>query len=246
MEDINKMVIEENVLADIPTEGDDKSFQAEPVAPAEKPVVEEPAEEGENAPLEEKEDYKERTSKRVQQLLKERAEERERVNALEARIEEMSQSTRGEDLVIPQRWSELFSTGDPDQDREAYASWKTLNDEEKAAWKSEVIAELRNEEAKQAAEAEEYAQSYDAQMDELEEAGKTFDRNELLAFVAKRPIFRQDGQPDFETSLELMEMQKPKQNLQARKALVSVKPQSVTPTSGWKTPSDLKGGWNSI
>lgn len=240
------MQVEElSILADIPSEGEETLDELS-TTPVEKPVVEEPAEKGENTPSKEPDDYKERTSKRVQQLLKERAEERERNDALEARLGELEKSTANEDISIPDRWSELFSTGDAEQDKKAYQSWKTMNDEEKESWKSEVINELRNEEAKAAQEAEEYTKAYDAQMDELEASGKIFDRNELMAFVAKRPIFRQDGQPDFETSLELMEMQKPKLNIDARKKLVTVTPKSVAPTSGYKTPADLKGGWNSI
>lgn len=246
LEKIDSMVEEDkNILADIPSEGEDKSFlEEESTTPVDKTVTEEPAEKGENTLPAEEDGYKERTSKRVQQLLKERAEERERVNALEARLEEMNKST--EEVAIPNRWSELFSTGDPEQDKKAYQVWKTMNEEEKASWKAEVIAELRNEEAKAAEEVEQYTQSYEAQMDELEEEGKTFDRNELLAFVAKRPIFRQDGQPDFATALELMEVSKPKQNIEARKKLATITRQPVTTTPGYKTPSDLKGGWNSI
>ena len=243
--------MEPSILADIEDDGVDSSFDTEvketpPVAPAEeKPVVEEPADKGDNTHPEEDQDYKERTGKRVQQLLKERAEERTRVETLERQVQELS--SRGQEPEsIPERWSRLFSTGDPDADREAYGLWKTMNQEEKASWKAELLEEMRAEANKTAQEQEAYAEAYEGAMDELEADGKTFDRNELMKFITERPIFRQDGQPDFATALELMEAKKPSPNIQARKALAAIKPQGTISARGYATPDDLRGGFSSI
>lgn len=243
---------EEDVLADIPTEGEEVPLVDEeitsPDSPAEeKPVVEEPSQEGDNIPLEEDNDYKTKTGRRVQQLLKERAEEREARIALEERLKAIEErSVPQEEENIPEEWSELFSTGDPDQDRIAYTKHQAMNARDKAAWKEEVLAELKGQESQESEEQEQFAQAYENQMDELEESGKTFDRNELMAYITKRPIFRQDGQPDFETALELMEAKKPKANIAARKSMATINQQGATNAKGYATPEDLKGGWNSI
>ena len=243
-------------LADIQQEGQPIELTEEKDTPAdspteEKPVVEEPAEEGDNTPTEEDDDYKPKTSRRVKEILRERAELRDKLKEYEIREQVRKENLSPEEEVIPDRWSQLFSTGDPEQDREAYQMWKTLNEEEKASWKAEIIAEMRAEGNKEAEEQEQYAAQYEEQLDELEaerEEAKLppFDRNALMKAISERPIFRPDGKPDFETALELMEAKKPGSSMGARKSLASLKPQGSVPDKGYKTPDDLKGGWSSI
>lgn len=240
---------EANILADIPTEGDE-SFnfgEEEKETPAEspteeQPIVNEPAEEGGNTPTEEETDYKPRTDKRIQQLLKERAEEREKREALEERLAALEQrNTPQEDEDIPEEFVDLF--GD---DLEAWKKFDAMTQRQKAAWRQEVINELRAQEEQEANETEQFAQNYENLMDELEDEGKVFDRNALMKFITERPIFRQDGNPDFATALELMEAAKPKANVQARKQIASLTPQGKVGGKGYVTPDDLRGGWGSI
>lgn len=241
----------EDVFGDIPDEGTELIEEVEtetlPTTPVEEePVVEEPAEEGDNTPTEEDNDYKERTSKRMKEVLKERALERERVAELERQVQELTQRNLPQsEEVIPERWLELFSSGDAEQDQASYKSWKTLNEEEKANWKKEVLEELRGEEAREAQAHEEQTALYNEQMDELEETlGKKFDRNELMKAMAERPVWLTDGQPDWETKLELIEAKKSKPNTEARKKLAEIKPQGSVNSKGYYTPEDLKGGWS--
>lgn len=243
----------ENVFGDIPDEGTEPVEEVEKETPTttpveEKPVVEEPAKEGENTPSEEDDnDYKDRTSKRVKQLLADRAEERTKREALEERLAKLEAGIPQKEEAIPERWSELFSTGDPKQDKEAYQIWKTLNQEEKTAWKAEVMAELRAEQSQETEEAEQQTALYESQMEELEETlGRTFDHNELMKAMAERPVWLTNGQPDWETKLELIEAKRPASNMVARKKLASIKPQSTVGTKGFTTPADLKGGWGSL
>lgn len=252
------MLVEETAeesMADIQQEGEPFELGEEkvtPDSPTEKPVVKEPAEEGDNTLSEEDDDYKPKTSKRVQAILKERAELRDKVREMEIREQVRKENLQGESQeVIPERWSQLFSTGDPEQDREAFKVWQTMNQEEKASWKAELLAELKAEGNKETEEQEMYAQAYEEQLDELEaerEEGKlpSFDRNSLMKFITERPIFRQDGKPDFATALELMESKKPGSSMGARKSLASLKPQGPVSDKGWKTPDDLKGGFAAI
>lgn len=242
---------QEDVFGDIEREGDTVNLEEEKETPTdspaeEEPVVEEPSQEGDNTPDEEDDDYKKKTSKRVQQLLKERREEREQRIALEERLARLEQRESPRNEEIPERWRKLYSTGDPEQDVIAYQEWKALNQEERAAMKAELIAELREEQGRESAEQEQFASRYEELMDELEAEGKEFDRNALMKFISERPIFMPDGNPDFATALELMEAKKPASNLSARKKLASVNAKSTIGEKGYLTPDDLKGGWGAI
>lgn len=249
--------MDKDIFGDIPDEGAEQMLEpveetetdTQTTTPVEeKPVVEQPAEEGDNTPTEEDDDYKERTSKRMKQVLKERAEERAKREELEERLARLeSRNTPQAEEVIPERWSKLYSTGDPEQDQAAYQEWKSFNEEEKAAWKAEALAELKAEESKATREQEEQTAMYESQMDELEETlGETFDHNELMKAMAERPIWLTNGQPDWETKLELLKAKKPSVNTEARKKLASIKPKSTIGSKGFATPADLKGGWESI
>jgi len=247
------MEVKENIFGDIPDEGTEQIEETETDTPSttpveEKPVVEEPAKEGDNTPSEEDDnDYKDRTSKRVKQLLADRAEERAKREALAERLANLESNLPQQEEVIPERWSELFSTGDPDQDQKAYQTWKTLNQEEKATWKAEVLAELKAEQSQETEAEEQQTTLYESQMEELEETlGKTFDHNELMKAMAERPIWLTNGQPDWETKLELLEAKRPASNMVARKKLAGIKPQGAVGSKGFATPADLKGGWESL
>lgn len=254
METMNTMEAKD-VLADIPTEGEetpdfgDAEKDTPTTTPVEKePVVEEPSQEGEtepltpeNTPAAEDEDYKPRTEKRVQQLLKERSEERALREAAEAELAKFRQPQPEAVESIPERFVKLF--GD---DPETWKEYKAMRDEEQSEAIAKAVAAIKDEEHKTTQEQEEYVERYDGLMDELEADGKKFDRNELMKFITARPIFRQDGNPDFATALELMEAKKPKADLKARKELASIKPQGSIGAKGYATPDDLRGGWGSI
>lgn len=240
----------QEVLANIPQEGE-LPEAPETVTPTATPadenqpgtVVEKPAEEGDNTPTEEDNDYKERTSKRVQQLLKERSEERSQREALEARLAKLEQKESPSE-EIPERWSNLYSTGDPAQDKIAYQEWKSFNEEEKAAWKAEALAELKAAETKEAEEQEQMAQAYESQLDELEADGKEFDRNALMKFMTDIPggLWTTDGKPNFALGLELMEARKaPSVKAQVKKSLGSLHTPGGTGQKEYFGPEDFSG-----
>lgn len=237
----------EDKLANIPYEGEQEETETPVDSPTtDKPVVEEsqtPSQEGEEAePKGEAdntpdEDYSKKTSKRVQTLLEERYQAQERASVLEQRLAALEAQKEQPNEVIPERWSRLFSTGDPEQDQEAYKEYQALRNEEKSAWIEEAHSQWEEKQTAESRETEAMAQSYDKAMDELEATGKTFDRNELMKAITERPIFKQDGQPDFETALELMDKQKPSN---ARKTLGTI----GTPGGGGKDtygPGDFVG-----
>lgn len=236
----------DDIFGDIQREGETTDLIEEMETPTdspteEKPVVEEPAEEGDNIPLEEDENYKDKTSRRVKQLLAERADERAKREELEQRLAKLENIPQQEE-EIPKRWLNLYSSGDPEQDQEAYKEWKTLNQEERAALKAEILEEFRSEQQREIEEQEEKANLYEEQMSELEETlGRTFDHNELAKAMAERPVWTTDGQPDWETKLELLEAKKPASNMEARKKLGTVQKQGSVQAKDYLTPDDLKG-----
>lgn len=245
----------EQALADIPHEGvEDPTETMETETPSdtpseEKPVAEQPAEEGDNTPTEEDEGYKERTSKRMKQILEERAEERMKREELEAELAVLRGRDTQQKTVeeIPDRWLKLYSTGDEYQDQQAFQEWKALNEEQRQVMKEEILADIQAQEQEKAKETEQFAQAYEDAMDDLEAEGKKFDRNELMKAMAERPIFRHDGTPDFATTLELLEAKKQPDSakIQARKSIATINKQGGEATP-WKTPADLRGGFSSI
>jgi len=234
-----------DILANVPNEGEEMDTPSE--SPTEqKPVVEEetPSTEGEegdeespeNTPREE-DDYKTRTGRRVQQLLKERAEERARVEELERQVREMSERNTPKEAEIPKEFSDLF--GD---DPEMWEKYSEMTRAQKESWKAELLEELRSEQSREEREAEEFASLYERAMDDLEASGKEFDRNELMKFISERPIWKTDGSPDFETALEILELKKPSKTSSARKALASVgNPTGGAPGKAYFTPDDFVG-----
>jgi hypothetical protein len=220
-----------------------------PAAPStdEQPVVEEPSQEGEepaevpNTPGVEEEDYKQKTGKRVQQLLKERQESKAQAEAYERELKTLREQQNPQNEVIPERFKKMF--GD---DPELWNEWKAMRQEEKEEAVNEAIQRIKSEQEQESKATEEMTLAYEAQLDDLEASGKKFDRNELMKYIAERPIFRQDGTPDFETALELMMLKKPKPNTQARKSIATLKMQSPVSSKGYATPDDLRGGFASI
>jgi hypothetical protein len=244
MEEINV----QEVLADLPQEDEAVETETPTVTPAEEnqpeTPVEEPAEEGENTPTEEDDDLKERTSKRVQKLLQDRAIEKERADALEERLAALESRTETKGEEIPERWLKLYSTGDEQQDQFAYQEWKALNEEQRVAIKEELVAEMRSKEQQEEEETERMTAEYDSMMDELEAEGKDFDRNTLMKFMTDVPggLWTTDGKPNFALGLRLMEADKtPSVKSQVKKTLGAIKPNQGFSGKEFFNPEDFSG-----
>lgn len=222
------------ILANIPNEGEENETLSD--SPTDETVAKpQEGDDEKNETVNTPESYKERTSRRIQQLLRERNEEREKIEALEQRINEMGQSNM--DTNIPERFVKLY--GD---DPEIWNEYNAMNQEQKEEWKAEVLHEINSANKNMQEEQERFVESYELQLDELEDSGRTFDRNKLMKFIVDRPIFRKDGQPDFETALDLMEAKKQSSNLNARKDIAGIGQQTTSSgNKSYYTPEDFVG-----
>jgi len=136
-------------------------------------------------------------------------------------------------------------------DQEMWNEYQSGRASERQSIKKEILDEQKATVEKQATEQKKADDWINDEIAKLKADGKKFNRNELLKVALDYRATDAQGNIDFEKSFEIMEVLK-KKNPKKSKALkkladstVSGKDTETTPKS-YKTPEDLKMGWDAL
>ena len=105
------------------------------------------------------------------------------------------------DSDIPGWFVEIFG-----ENPEAWTKYQDQNKSERESLKAELLAELKQSSTKEEESIVEGRKYIDDQIELLKEKGITFDRNALMKAMNDAPIFDKDGNLDFITKAELLEL----------------------------------------
>lgn len=258
------------VLANVPHEGQvseedlaPNEEQEEKETPAESPTEDKPAEESPSPDGDSSQDdsnnlpfHKHPRWKEMYQSKKQLEDE---VRQLRSQMEEKLARVEQPNTEVPERWKRLLG-----ENPDAWAMWR----EEQEALKRDIIEQVRSlGEAERQAQiaAQKESETYvERSLNELEDEGKTFDRNELVKFLVdfkqkyKTVPMDEDGNIDFRAGYELFSQFKSekqeagKSKMTARKRIADFttsngSQRAEAPERDFLTSSDLRSqDWDTL
>lgn len=246
----------DNFFAEIPTEG--KPFGEEGGDPAESQPAKqeennEPPQGGDeakadNTPDEKKVDFHEHP--RFKALIEER-------NAMKAQIEELlplkekfnSLETRlhsNQDASIPQWFSSVY--GDSP---EVWQLFQQHSQQEKAAWKQEVLNEIEQSRQQQIEEQSRWDNWVKTEIDALKSEGLNFDKNKLIKIATEYQPTDSEGNISLRKAYDILKIMEDKsEKSEARKQIAATTTQTSNAEfkkKDYVTPADLrKMDWRTL
>jgi hypothetical protein len=180
-------------------------------------------------------------------------------NSYKAKLEELEKfkeetetklksiETKPDNSDIPIWFVEVFG-----ENPEAWTKYQEQNNTDREALKAEMLAELKQSSTKEEESIVEGKKYIDDQIELIKEKGITFDRNALMKAMNDAPIFDKDGNLDFITKAELLELKGKKDP--EKKTIIKKKISEDGTQSGdeqkprtYKTPEEVRGmSWNSM